>query len=164
MNMRRLLPNPWLSIFLAAVWIIASGSIAAGTVILAVVLAIGIPLFSTQFWPDAPETVRVRPFLRLMLVVFGDILVANVRVARLVLGPSARLRPGFLIIPLDVKHPYGITALTSIITLTPGTVSANVSGDRRTLLVHALDVDDADAEIRGIKERYERPLIEVFPC
>lgn len=157
-------PNPWQSVFLGAVWIIAAGSVAPGTLLMALILATIIPHFTTRFWTNAPDRIRVAPFVRLTGVVLWDIVLANLRVARLVLGPSARLRPAFLVLPLDVTHPWAITALTSIITLTPGTVSTNVSEDRSALLVHALDVDDHEAAIRRMKTRYERPLLEIFPC
>ena len=75
-----------------------------------------------------------------------------------------RLRPGFVELPLDLTDEFAITLLASTISLTPGTVSADVSEDRRTLLIHALDVDDQDAMIRQIKQRYERPLKEIFEC
>jgi multicomponent K+:H+ antiporter subunit E len=164
MTARRLLPSPWQTAFLAAIWLIANQSIGAGTILMALVLGIAIPHFSTRFWPDAPERVNALPFLKLMAVVLADIVRANVRVARLVLGPTEKLRPGFIVVPLDLKHPWAITALTSIITLTPGTVSTNVSDDRSALLVHMLDVSDRDAAVGQIKARYERPLMEVFPC
>jgi len=161
---RRVFPNPWLSASLAGFWVIANGSLDGGTVIPALLFGVLLPQFTARFWPDTPGTIHVRPLVRLMLRVFWDIIVANVRVARLVLGPNSRLRPAFLVVPLDVRHPYAITALSSIITLTPGTVSTNVSGDRRSLLIHALDVEHAESDIQRIKERYERPLLEVFPC
>lgn len=57
-----------------------------------------------------------------------------------------------------------ISLLVCVVSLTPGSVSADLSGDRRILLVHALDVPDADALVAEIKQRYEAPLKEVFPC
>ena len=80
-----------------------------------------------------------------------------------VLGPERRITPGFIWIPLDVANIHGIAALTSIITLTPGTVSSVLSDDRRHLLVHVLHLEDADAVIAHIKNRYEKPLMEIFP-
>jgi multicomponent K+:H+ antiporter subunit E len=102
--------------------------------------------------------------VRFVLVVHWDILTANMAVAILILGPPRRLRPGFVELPLDLTDEFAITLLASTISLTPGTVSADVSEDRRTLLIHALDVDDQDAMIRQIKQRYERPLKEIFEC
>ena len=99
-----------------------------------------------------------------MVVVLYDIVVANVSVAIKVLGPLRSLRPGFVELPLELEDDFAIALLASTISLTPGTVSADVSPDRRTLLVHALDVDDAAALVAEIKQRYERPLKEIFEC
>ena len=162
--MRRLVPHPILSALLLVVWLLANNSVAPGAVLLGLVLAIGIPAFTDQFWPDAPTIQRYAPIPGLLAVVFWDILAANMRVARLVLGPADRLRPRFLLVPLAVTHPFAITTLAGIITLTPGTVSANLSGDRRTLLVHALSEEDAEGAVASIKARYERPLLEIFGC
>jgi multicomponent K+:H+ antiporter subunit E len=92
-----------------------------------------------------------------------DIVRANLHVARLVLRPRGTLKPGWVWIPLDLTNIHGITALASLITLTPGTVSAELSDDRRYLLVHVLDMRDPETEIAEIKTRYEAPLREIFP-
>ena len=76
---------------------------------------------------------------------------------------EARIRPGFVWYPLDIRNIHGIAALSSIITLTPGTVTAMLSGDRKFLLIHVFNLDDRDALVAAIKERYERPLMEIFP-
>jgi multicomponent K+:H+ antiporter subunit E len=103
--------------------------------------------------------------LRFAIVVIFDIIKANVTVAKLILSPNSMLKPNFLYIPLDITHPLGISVLASTISLTPGTVSTDLSKDRKTLVVHALHVEDVQEEIDTIKSRYERPLMEVFkPC
>jgi multicomponent K+:H+ antiporter subunit E len=65
-------------------------------------------------------------------------------------------------VPLDIRDPNGILALAGIITMTPGTLTADLTEDRRFLLVHAFDVDDEAALIAQIKARYEEPLREIF--
>jgi multicomponent K+:H+ antiporter subunit E len=102
---------------------------------------------------------RLLPFA---LVVMADIFVANLKVARAVLGPIGRLRPGFARVPLAVRSDVGIMVLSSTISLTPGTLSAELSDDRSELLVHYLDETDAEAVVALIKARYERPLLEIF--
>jgi multicomponent K+:H+ antiporter subunit E len=77
-------------------------------------------------------------------------------------NPFRKVRPGFIVIPLDVRHPFAITLLASTISLTPGTVSANLSGDRRSLLVHSFDLADEAAAVAAIKNRYERRIREIF--
>lgn len=158
----RLLPQPLLSGALLAVWLLAYNAVTPGLLVLGGALAVVIPLATRRFWPEYPATVRYRPLLRLVAVVFLDIVVANLRVARLVLGPRSRLRPTFFRVPMALEQPYPMTLLASIISLTPGTVSADLSSDGRTLLVHGLDVGDVPAAIVHIKSRYERPLVEVF--
>ena len=72
------------------------------------------------------------------------------------------LKPGIFAYPLTVKSDFEIALLANLITLTPGTLSADLTDDRRCLLVHAFNVDDEQALVASIKERYEAPLREIF--
>jgi multicomponent K+:H+ antiporter subunit E len=126
------------------------------------VLALVLPPLLGRLVPDA----RVRRpglALRLLATLLWDIVVANLQVARRILGPEAAIRPRFVWVPLDIASDHGIVTLAAMITMTPGTLSAEVSADRRALLVHALDCDDASALVAEIKRRYERPLMEILP-
>jgi multicomponent K+:H+ antiporter subunit E len=96
------------------------------------------------------------------MTVLRDIVVSNVQVAWLILGPERRINPRFVWVPLDVRDPYGIATLAGIITMTPGTLSADLTDDRRFLLVHALNVADEGELIASIKARYEAPLRRIF--
>lgn len=163
--MRRLLPHPILSAFLLVVWLLLVNSVSGGALVMGLIVAITIPPFTARFWTERPRFVRPAVLLRLMPVVLWDIVVANLAVARIVLTRTNRsLQPAFVEIPLDLQDPYGVTALASIITLTPGTVSVQLSADRRTLHVHALDCPDPAALVAGIKQRYEAPLQELMEC
>jgi multicomponent K+:H+ antiporter subunit E len=102
------------------------------------------------------------PLLRLVGVVVHDIVIANLRMVVLILGPKNRLRPHFIVVPVSLREPFPTAVLASIISLTPGTVSVNLSGDRRSLLVHDLDVEDPESAVRRIRNRYEKPLKEIF--
>ena len=88
----------------------------------------------------------------------------NLQVARRILASESALRPRFVWVPLDIASDHGITALAAMITMTPGTLSAEISADRRALLVHALDVDDEAALVAEIKQRYEQPLMQILPA
>lgn len=160
--MKALFPQLAMAVSLFFIWLLLNNSIAPGTIVLGVVFATALPLITARYWPEHPTTVRIRPLVRLIVVVLGDIVIANLRLAVLILGPARRWRPRFVVIPLDAQHPFSITLLASIITLTPGTVSANLSGDRRSLLIHGLAIDDPDAAVRHVKQRYEQPLMEIF--
>lgn len=110
-----------------------------------------------------PLLSRLLITLRLIAVVLKDIVVANLQVARLILGRQEHLSPGFVTVPLRVRDPRAVSCLAAIVTMTPGTVSAELSDDRTRLCVHALDLRDADALVTLIRERYEQPLLELMP-
>jgi multicomponent K+:H+ antiporter subunit E len=95
--------------------------------------------------------------------VLWDIVAANFQVARLILFRRNRdLRSRWLVVPLELRSAEAITTLAGTISLTPGTVSADVAADGRSLLVHALDVADDAAEVARIKSRYEARLMRIF--
>ena len=164
MKRMRWLPHPAASLVLWLIWLMFNNTIAPAHLVLGAMLGIAIPWITRAFWPEQLRLSRPLVALRLVIVVLYDILIANLIVARLILGPVSALRPAFVQIPLQLQSPYAISALASMITLTPGTVSANLSADRRTLLVHVLNVDDKEALVAEIKQRYETPLKEIFEC
>jgi multicomponent K+:H+ antiporter subunit E len=160
----RLVPFPIATVAIFLTWIALSGGIAPLDIAGALLLALVVPLLCRPLLGEPSRVRAPATAMRLMVVVVRDIIVSNIVVARLVLGPVARIRPGFVTVPLDVSHPYAVSLLASIITMTPGTVSADVSEARREILVHVLDLDDPDALVRDIKTRYEHPLKEIFEC
>jgi len=161
--LRRVFPSPALSITVVAFWMVMSSSFDLGQLVLGLLLGVVIPLFAARLDREFARLGTLRPVPKLIAVVLWDILVSNLRVAAQVLGPEHKLKPGFIWVPLDIANIHGIAALTSFITLTPGTVSAALSEDRRHLLVHVLHLEDPTALINEIKSRYEAPLMEIFP-
>lgn len=160
--MRRLVPAPLLSAALWLAWLMLNGSLAPGHLLLGGALAVALPLALARWTQPRPRLRRPAVVLRLVLTVLHDIVVSNVQVARLVLGPEERLRPGYVRVPLDLVDAYAIATLAGIITMTPGTLSCAVAQDRSYLLVHALDLADPAGLAADIKARYERPLLEIF--
>ena len=160
----RWLPHPLLSLALTGIWLLLANTVSVGHIVLGLLLGVAIPLLTRGFWPATGHARRPLRLLSFGLTVLGDILLANLHVARLILGSPARLRPSFVRLPLEIDDDFAITLLASTISLTPGTVSADVSADRRMLLIHALDTDDPAALVAQIKRRYEAPLKEIFGC
>lgn len=158
----RHLPHPLLTPILAAVWLLLNNSLAPGHVVLGLLLGWAIPWFTLRFWPERVRIRRPMKLLRFVAVVLYDIAVANLIVARRILGRPERLRPAFVTLPLDLKSDLAISLLANTICLTPGTVSARLAPDRGSLLVHGLHVPDAAELVASIKARYEAPLKEVF--
>ncbi|MEX1362914.1 MAG: Na+/H+ antiporter subunit E [Nannocystaceae bacterium] len=163
---RKWLGHPGLSVVIFATWLLANDSLDPGHIILAVLFALVLPRMTAEFWEDAPRIHRPGVALRLFMVFAYDVVIANFRVAVLVLGPNSRLRPAFIEVPLDLEDSFGVAVLATMITLTPGTLSAHMRERDQLLVVHVLDVDDGDeaALVAEIKQRYERPLREVLGC
>jgi multicomponent K+:H+ antiporter subunit E len=162
--MSRVFPHPLLSVAIVLAWIALARDAGAGHLLLAIVLGIAVPLFTARFSPQPAHVVQAGAALRLLVVVAWDIVIANLAVARLVVGPIRRLRPAFVEVPLDTQHPFAIGLLASIITMTPGTVSCAVDRERRLIHVHVLDAADPAAVVADVKRRYEAPLKEIFGC
>jgi multicomponent K+:H+ antiporter subunit E len=166
-GLRRLVPHPLLSVLLLVCWLWLNNTLAAGHVLLGAVLGIGIPYVTRRFWPDPLRVRRPLRVLEYVLLVTWDVVIANLQVAALILGPVSRLRPAFVRVPLDLRTDFAVTVLASTVTLTPGTVSVGFDDDGaggRVLVVHALRCLDADEMVRTIKERYERRVKEILEC
>lgn len=159
---RRWLAHPWLSLLLAAGWLLLQGSLAPVHWIWAAVFGLLLPWATHDFLGPSSG---VRPswrLLRLMLTVLGDIVVANLAVARLVLDPTRQPRPAWLRVRHGLEDPRAVVLLATIITTTPGTVSCVIEESCGEILVHALDATDPDAIAADIVQRYAAPLREIF--
>lgn len=160
--MSRLLPHPGLSVLLVAMWVVMVNDTRFGALFLGLVFGFLVPLFTAPWWPGRPQ-VRYLPAFGYLGIVLWDIIVANFQVAAIILfKPNHALRPAWLAIPLDLTTPEAITVFAGTISLTPGTVSADVSACGKYLLVHALHAPDPAAEIAKVKARYEARLKEIF--
>ena len=159
----RLVPHPLLTLTVVAVWLMLTSDLSLGGLLLGLVLGVTVPQLTRTFWPRRPRIRRPLKIAEYALVVLWDIVVANVNVAYVVIFKSNRqLRPHFISIPLDIYSPEAITTLAGTITMTPGTLTADLSADGRSLLVHCLDTGDPDGDVAGIKRRYEARLKEIF--
>lgn len=156
-------PTPYTSILLWFVWQILH-DFSRGHMVLGAVFAIIIP------WIVAPlsdkKAVAKKPIKALIytLRLLIDIAVSNYDVAKRVLQSNRRLKPAFIAIPLNITEPVPLTIFTSSVSLTPGTVSVELSDDKKWLYVHVLHLEDEQQLINLIKERYEAPLKEIFGC
>lgn len=133
-------------------------------------ILLGAAIASIALWvvrnrvEGATLLVRVRRVLGLFFLFFYELLLSALRVAWLVIQPNlkSQLQPGFIAYPLNVKTDREITLLANLITLTPGTLSVDVSEDRKFIYVHAISVPDKEELIKSIAEGFEAKIIEVF--
>src|SRR6056297_176876 len=161
--LRKILPHPFLTLLLIVVWQMLVNKVTVGNLVLGTILGVIIPLVTAPYWPNRPRLRSLPRIVEYVAVVLWDICVANVQVAYVILFKSnAATRPAWIAIPLELRTPEAITVLAGTITMTPGTVSSDVSADGRSLLVHCLDAPDPDAVRDGIKARYEARLKEIF--
>lgn len=160
---RRLLPHPGLSIVLALLWLGLVNRWAWGSLVFALMVAVAVPLLIAPWWRAAQGYRRPGRIPAYLLLLLWDILRANIAVALIVLfKPRRALRPAWIAVPLDLTRPDAITALAGTITLTPGTVSCDLSEDGRELLVHCLHAPDPASVLDEIMTRYQARLKEIF--
>lgn len=161
--MRRLFPHPYLSVTLVGLWFLLVNQWKLGSLVMAVFLATLIPLLSSRWWPDRPTVRRPLALVAYVILVLRDVIVANFQVARIILFlPNDRIRSAWIAVPLDLTSPEAISLLAGTITMTPGTLTADLSDDGRALLIHALHAPDPDAVRDEIKSRYETRLKRIF--
>jgi multicomponent K+:H+ antiporter subunit E len=157
------LPFPLLWLALVAMWLVLNGTVAPGQVILGMVVALGAVLGLRNLQAPSRRARRPVAAIALALVVLLDIARSNVAVAAIVLrGRTRGHRSGFVDIPLELRHPTGLAMLACIITSTPGTSWAGYDSRSGVLAMHVLDIVSDEDSIRSIKDRYERPLREIF--
>lgn len=161
--MRRLLPHPGLSALLIVIWLMLVNELKLGSLVFAALLAVILPLMTAPYWPGAPRIRNWPAVVGFVAIVLWDIVKSNVTVALIVLfRPRQALNPAWVTVPLDLTTPEAISVLAGTITLTPGTLSADLSADGRALLIHCLDAPDPDAVRDDIKARYESRLKRIF--
>lgn len=161
--LRRLFPHPLLSLLLVVTWMLLVNQFKIGSVVMAVILAIIIPMLTAPYWPNRPGIKHIPAFAAYVLLVMWDIMKANIEVARIVLFMrNDKIDSRWISVPIDLKTPEAITVLAGTITMTPGTVTADMSSCGRVLLIHALHAPDPEGIISEIKTRYEARLKRIF--
>lgn len=167
-------PTPVRSLLLFFVWILLNNSVEPFHLLAALILAIGIPWLTVGFRDTQPSIKKWRKAVSYLLLVIWDIIVANLQVLKVILGPNKNIKPGFVMVPVDMVESLPITILAGTVSLTPGTVSADVLKAKHArlvnptspyyLIIHVLNMDDEQALIDSIKQRYEARLKEIFQC
>ena len=150
------------NVALALLWAAVLGelttsNLAAGFAIGFVVLAaVGEAVGSPRYGRKALRLVEFVGFF------FGQLLLSSLRVGLDIVTPSHRARPGIVAVPLRAETDLEITALANFVSLTPGSLSLDLSEDRKTLYVHVMFLEDADAFIAEVQNGFERRLLELL--
>lgn len=159
--MTRLLPYPLLTASLLAMWLLLNG-LSLGHVLLGSAIAIAASNVTAALGPAKPRIKRWYLLPKLVAIVVADIWRSNIAVAWLIIRPShSRRVSGFVVVPLELRHPTGLAILACIVTSTPGTAWVEYDSASSRLLLHVLDLVDEAHWIDLIKNRYERLLLEI---
>jgi multicomponent Na+:H+ antiporter subunit E len=150
------------NVLLALAWTAVTGSFTLLNVIFGFVMG-GLALYLIRQQVGTLGYVdRAVRLLSLAWLFVWELVVASIRVAIIVLRPRIDIKPGIFVYPLTVDRDFEIVLLSSLLTLTPGTLSVDVSEDRRFLYVHAIDCTDVDGMRRDIADGFERKIMEAF--
>jgi multicomponent Na+:H+ antiporter subunit E len=151
-----------LNILLALAWAALTGEFSPANLVIGFALGYGTLFVVRRALGPSDYFLKVRQAIGFVLFFLWELILANLRVAYDVLTPRHYMKPRVIAIPLDVRTDAEITALAYFISLTPGTLSLDVSTDKRTLFIHAMYAPDADALRREIKQGFERRLLELM--
>jgi multicomponent Na+:H+ antiporter subunit E len=161
MNMKPLLLN----MFLAGVWVVLLGQFTLANILFGLVVGYGLMfLFRNTLVPDTSYFRKVSQAVTFVLYFLWELMISNLRVAKEVLTPGLQMKPGIVAVPLDVTTGFEITLLANLITLTPGTLSLDISDDNKIIYVHTMYVDALDLEAfrDSIKQGFEKQVKEIF--
>ncbi len=150
------------NILLAISWMLLSGNLNAETFLEGILIGFIILWISRNALGGSKYFSKIPLAIKFMFYFIKELIKANIIVAYDIITPKDYMKPGIVAIPLDAKTNLEITLLANLITLTPGTLSLDVSNDKKTLYVHGLYVNDAESFRKEIKEGLEKRLLEVL--
>lgn len=150
-----------LNVFLAFIWMFLSINFTGQGFIIGFLLGLLMLYIMRNIFSSRFYLIRVWAIIKLTALFFKELWVANIDVVKLALSPKKKMQPAFFEYPTILEKDWEITLLSSLITLTPGTIVVHVSDDSRTLYIHAINMDEVEDTIASIKDSFERAILEV---
>ena len=151
-----------LNVLLAIAWSALTGSFQPVDLLFGFVLGYLVLWLINRMNPSRSYFYQVPRTLDLVLFFLFDLVRANFRMAAIILSPQMKLRPAVIAVPLILKSDTAIILLTNMITLTPGTLSLDISTDRRMIYLHTVYLDDPALFRQQLIEGYEKRLKELL--
>ncbi len=149
-----------LNIGLAVGWAALMGSFTLPTLIVGFVLGYGAAWIARPLFGETMYFERLTRIVKLSVLFIYELIVSSIQVVWDVLTPQHLAKPGIIAMPLDAKSDAEIFLVANLISLTPGTLSLDVTDDRKTLYVHAMFLDDPEQLKKELKDGMERAVIE----
>lgn len=150
-----------LNFFIAVVWMFMNSSLTPTTFVIGFLIGLLLIVMMRRFFVGRLYIDRLWAAFKLTVLFFKELTMSNISVLLLVIKPKLNIHPMIFAMPTDLERDWEITLLSSLITLTPGTIVVHVSDDQRTLYVHAIDVDDVRDAVDSIKNTFEKAIKEV---
>ena len=151
-----------INLFLALAWAALFSSFSATSLTTGFAVGYAVLWLLQPLFGDSRYCRKLVDLLRLGLFFLKELIFSSLQVAWDVVTPTHRSRPGIVAVPLEAKTDIEITLLANLVSLTPGTLSLDLTPDHQTLFVHAMFVDDPDALRRDIKQGMERRVLEAL--
>jgi len=150
-----------LNFFIALTWMFMSSSMTATTFVIGYLIGLILIIFMRRFFKKRLYIDRLWAAFKLTMLFFRELTLSNISVLLVIIRPKLNIQPMIFALPIDLEHDWEVTLLSSLITLTPGTMVVHVSDDQKTLYVHAIDVDDVDDAVDSIRNTFEQAIKEV---
>lgn len=150
-----------LNFFIAVIWMFLSSSMTVTTFVIGYGIGIILLIMMRRFFPERLYFEWLWAAFKLTIIFLRELTLSNIAVLRLVIKPKLDINPRIFALPTDLKQNWEITLLSSLITLTPGTIVVHVSDDQNILYIHAIDEADVKDAIHSIKDSFEKAIKEV---
>ncbi|NSZ62280.1 Na+/H+ antiporter subunit E [Agrobacterium tumefaciens] len=152
-----------LLLLFVGVWLAVSGSVTPANILFGLIVsALALGLIRHQIPKGGRHRLRPLRVLSLLLLFFKELALSAWKVAVMVTRPKLDVQPGIFAYPLRLTTDFEITLLANLITLTPGTLSVDVSEDKTTLYVHAIDCSNIETAKNDIRNGFEKKIMEAF--
>jgi len=149
------------NLLIAFLWMLLNNNSSGASFIVGYVLGIAILLILRKSWTRPLYLSRLWAMLKLLLIFIRELLISNFVVIGHIIRPKLAIRPGIFAYETALTSDWEITLLSCLICLTPGTLTLDVSGDRKTLYIHAIDIDNAQVLAAQIRGTFEQAILEV---
>jgi multicomponent Na+:H+ antiporter subunit E len=150
-----------LNVFLAFIWMFLQNDYSSSSFFIGYLLGLLIMLAYRRFFTSRFYLVRVWAVIKLLALFLKELVLSNISVLKHILSPTLNIKPGIFALKTELTKDWEITILANLITLTPGTLVVDVSLDRQTLYIHAMDIPEKHEAIDSIKNTFERAIMEV---
>lgn len=150
-----------LNVIVAVVWVFLNNSWTPVTFVVGYLVGLFLVFLLRRFFPGRFYGKRFIAILVLIGIFFKELFLSNIDVIKHVMRPRLNIKPGIVALPTELRSSWEITMLANLTTLTPGTLTVDVSMDNSTLYIHVLEISEVDEVINDIKETFEKRIMEV---